>query len=180
MRKKQLPEAGSPKSVPEPQNHLLEADGPMPAANDQADTSPAAGSSEPELTPAAAADMSSGTWQFTEQLGNEETKTSEIEPETGQQSGGKRVAENKESVFESFTKMSESVFSLEGLKKAATWYIETTEKIANQALDFQEKATGWAKYTHFAPLFEAQQSIARKLVERSASAARTLWQIPNQ
>jgi hypothetical protein len=110
----------------------------------------------------------------------EESKQSEIKPETGQKSGGKRVAENKENVFEGFTKMSESVFSLEGLKKAATWYIETSEKIANQALDLQEKATSWAKYTPLAPLFEAQQSIARKLVERSASAARTLWQISNQ
>jgi hypothetical protein len=92
--------------------------------------------------------------------------------------GKKRVAENnREGMFESFSKISESVFSLEGVKKAAAWYIETSEKLANQALELQERATGWAKETPFAPLFEAQTSFARKFVERSASAARTLWQI---
>jgi hypothetical protein len=99
------------------------------------------------------------------------------QPEAGQKSGGKRVAENKEGIFESFTKINESVFTLEGVKKAAAWYIETSEKFANQALELQERATGWAKDTPFAPLFEAQNSFARKFVERSANAARTLWQI---
>jgi hypothetical protein len=109
-----------------------------------------------------------------------QSKPADAKPEAGPKSGGKRVAENREGVFESFTKMNDSVFSLDGVKKAAAWYIETSEKIAHQALEFQERATGWAKDTPFAPLFEAQHSIARKLVERSASAARTLWQIPNQ
>jgi len=102
-----------------------------------------------------------------------------VKAQAGQQSGGKRVADNREGAFDSFTKMSESVFSLEGMKKAAAWYIETSEKLANQALELQEKATGWAKDTPFASLFEAQHSIARKFVERSANAARTLWQIPS-
>lgn len=84
---------------------------------------------------------------------------------------------NREGMFDSINKMSESVFSLEGVKKAAAWYIETSEKLANQALELQERATGWAKDTPFAPLFEAQNSFARKFVERSANAARTLWQI---
>lgn len=106
-----------------------------------------------------------------------QSKRAEVKPETGQKSGGKRVADNREGVFESFTKMNDSVFSLEGVKKAAAWYIEAGEKLANHALEFQERATGWAKDTPFAPLFEAQHSIARKFVERSASAARTLWQI---
>jgi hypothetical protein len=92
--------------------------------------------------------------------------------------GGKIVAENnREGIFDSFGKINESVFSLDGVKKAAAWYIETSEKIANQALELQEKATGWAKDTPLAPLFEAQHSFARKFVERSATAARTLWQI---
>jgi hypothetical protein len=94
-----------------------------------------------------------------------------------QKSGGKRVADNREGIFEGFTKINESVFSFEGVKKAAAWYIETSEKLAHQALELQEKATGWAKDTPFAPLFEAQNSFARKFVERSANAARTLWQI---
>lgn len=80
-------------------------------------------------------------------------------------------------IFEGFAKINESFFSLEGVKKAAAWYIETGEKLANQTLELQEKATGWAKDTPFAPLFEAQTSFARKFVERSANAARTLWQI---
>ena len=87
------------------------------------------------------------------------------------------MAENREGVFDSFTKINESVFGLEGMKKAAAWYIETSEKLANQALELQEKAMGWAKDTPLAPLFEAQNSLARKIVEQSANAARTLWQI---
>jgi hypothetical protein len=106
-----------------------------------------------------------------------QSKQVDIEPEAGQKSGGKRVADNREGMFEGFTKMNDSVFSLDGVKKAAAWYIETSEKLAKQALELQEKATGWAKDTPFAPLFEAQHSMARKLVERSANAARTLWQI---
>ena len=82
-----------------------------------------------------------------------------------------------ENMFESFTKLNESILKLDGAKKAAAWYIEASEKFANQMIELQEKATGWAKETPFAPLFEAQSSIARKLVERSATAARNLWQL---
>lgn len=85
-----------------------------------------------------------------------------------------------EKMFESFSKMNESFLSLDGAKKAAAWYIETTEKFATQALELQEKATEWAKETPLAPIFEAQSSIARKLIERSASAARNLWHIEAQ
>jgi len=110
----------------------------------------------------------------------EHPKQADVKPVSEQKSGGKRVAD-KESAFDSFTKINESVFSLDAVKKAAAWYIETSEKLAHQALELQEKATGWAKDTPFAPLFEAQHSMARKFVERSANAARTLWQIqPNQ
>jgi hypothetical protein len=96
---------------------------------------------------------------------------------------GAKVAEklDSEKMFESFTKLGESFYSLDGMKKVAEWYIDTSEKLANQAIELQEKSVEWAKETPFAPLFEAQTSIARKLVERSASAARNLWQIqPNQ
>jgi hypothetical protein len=104
-----------------------------------------------------------------------QSKRAKVKPESGQKSGGTRMAEN--SILEGFTKINETVFSLEGVKKAAAWYIETSEKLANQALELQEKATGWAKDTPFAPWFEAQHSLARKFVERSADAARSLWQI---
>ena len=104
-------------------------------------------------------------------------KETDVEPNAGQKSGGKRVADNREGIFESFTKINDSVFNLEGVKKAAAWYIETSEKFAHQAIELQEKAMGWAKDTPLAPLFEAQNSFAHKFVERSANAARTLWQI---
>jgi hypothetical protein len=92
---------------------------------------------------------------------------------------GARMSEkmDSEKVFESFSKLGESFFSLDGMKKAAAWYIETSEKLANQAIELQEKSIGWVKETPLAPLFEAQTSMARKFVERSASAARNLWQI---
>jgi len=109
------------------------------------------------------------------------SKQTDVEPEAGQKSGGKRVAENREGVFESFAKINESVFSLDGVKKTAAWYIEASERLANQALELQEKAMGWAKDTPLASLFEAQNSLARKFVERSAHTARMLWQIqPSQ
>jgi Phasin protein len=85
--------------------------------------------------------------------------------------------ETRQGMFEAFSKMGETSFSIEGAKKAAAWYLDTTERVATQALELQEKATGWAKETPLASLFEAQQSIARKFVERSLTAARSLWQI---
>src|SRR5260370_5444061 len=84
---------------------------------------------------------------------------------------------DSEKMFESFSKLGESFFSLDGVKKAAAWYIETSEKLVNQAIELSEKSTGWAKETPLAPLFEAQTSLARKFLERSVSAARNLWQI---
>ena len=85
--------------------------------------------------------------------------------------------ETREGMFEAFSKMGETSFSIEGANKAAAWYLDTTERVATQALELQEKATGWAKETPLASLFEAQQSMARKFVERSLTAARSLWQI---
>jgi len=88
--------------------------------------------------------------------------------------------ETREGMFDAFSKMSEAFFSLEGAKKAAAWYINNSEKLAQQAIELQEKATVWAKETPFASLFETQTSLARKFVERSAAAARNLWQIEQQ
>lgn len=92
---------------------------------------------------------------------------------------GVKVSEkfSGEKVFESFTKLGESFFSVDGVKKAAAWYIETSEKLAHQAIELGEKGTSWAKETPLAPIFEAQTSMAKKFIERSASAARNLWQI---
>lgn len=85
--------------------------------------------------------------------------------------------EIREGMYEAFGKLGESFFSLDSAKKAAAWYIDTTERVATQALELQEKATGWAKETPLASLFEAQQSVARKLIAGSASAARNLWKL---
>jgi hypothetical protein len=87
--------------------------------------------------------------------------------------------ETREGMYESFSKFGESFFSVAGAKKAAAWYIDTSERVATQALELQEKATGWAKETPLATLFETQQSLARKFIERSASAARNLWKVEN-
>ena len=65
--------------------------------------------------------------------------------------------ETREGMYEAFSKLGESFFSIEGVKKAAAWYIDTTERVATQALELQEKATGWAKETPLASIFEAQQ-----------------------
>jgi hypothetical protein len=50
--------------------------------------------------------------------------------------------------------------------------------LAKQAIELQEKGSEWAKNTPLAPFLEMQTLIASKLVERSATAARDLWQIP--
>jgi hypothetical protein len=61
-------------------------------------------------------------------------------------------------VYEGMSRFAEKCFNPAGAKKAAAWYIDTTEKLATQALDFQVKATEWAKETPIYPLFEAQES----------------------
>ena len=135
-------------------------------------------SSEPKLvTPAQPEQERQGAEPRLTEPHTHPQQTHQVKPKTGQESGGKRVADNREGIYEGFSKINESMFSLEGVRKAAAWYIEASEKLANQALELQERATGWAKDTPFAPLFEAQHSFARKFVERSANAARTLWQI---
>jgi hypothetical protein len=88
------------------------------------------------------------------------------------------MAEKEHSgVYEGISRIAEKCMNPAGAKKAAAWYIDTTEKLATQALDFQAKATEWAKETPIYPLIEAQQTIGRKLVEQSVSTARSLWKL---
>jgi hypothetical protein len=97
-------------------------------------------------------------------------------PKTG---GAKKMAE-KESVsgmFGNVANLGAKLINVEGAKKFAAWYIDTTEKVANQAIDFQESATQWAKQTPLAPIFAAQYEYGKKIVERSANAARSLWRL---
>ena len=86
------------------------------------------------------------------------------------------MAEKESSMFEGLAGMS-NVFTVEGAKKFAAWYIDTSEKVAKQAIDFQASATQWAKETPLAPIFEAQLEYGKKFVERSATAARSLWRL---
>jgi hypothetical protein len=95
-------------------------------------------------------------------------------------SGGEKKMAEKESasgVFENVTNLGAKLINIEGAKKFAAWYIDTAEKVANQAIDFQESATQWAKETPLAPIFEAQYEYGKKTVERSANAARSLWRL---
>ncbi len=80
-------------------------------------------------------------------------------------------------VLESISSLGSDLLSVKGAKKVAAWYIDTTEKAANRAIDLEASATKWAKETPFAPIFEAQIEYGKKFVERSASAARSLWRL---
>jgi len=80
-------------------------------------------------------------------------------------------------VVESISNLGSNLLSVKRAKKFAAWYIDTSEKVANQAIDFQASATQWAKETRLAPIFEAQIKYGKKFVERSANAARSLWRL---
>ncbi len=104
---------------------------------------------------------------------DKEVSASEAEKTISTQFGGEKMAERMKEGFESVA----DLFGFEGARKAAAFYIDTSEKLAREALDFEAKAAEWAKDTPFKPLLDAQASIGRKFVELSASAARKLWQI---
>ena len=93
--------------------------------------------------------------------------------------GEKKVMSEKQAsgLFENITNYGSKMLNLDGAKKFAAWYIDTSEKVAENALEFQKTATAWAKETPLAPIFEAQQEFGKKLVARSSSAARTIWRL---
>lgn len=84
---------------------------------------------------------------------------------------------NGSGVFEKISNLGSNLLKMDGAKKFAGWYIDTSEKFANQAIDFQASATEWAKETPLAPIFAAQVEFGKKVVERSATAARSLWRL---
>jgi hypothetical protein len=88
-------------------------------------------------------------------------------------------AEQRARLFDNLSDLRKNMFSVEGAKKVAAWYIDTSEKLANGVLDFQASTTEWAKETPLAPIIEAQQELGRKFVKRSAEVARTVWQLNN-
>jgi hypothetical protein len=83
----------------------------------------------------------------------------------------------REGIFDNIAEFSRSVLSPDSAKKFASWYIDASEKMANDVIDFQATATTWAKETPLAPVFEAQQEFGRKFVQKSAEAARKIWQL---
>jgi hypothetical protein len=93
---------------------------------------------------------------------------------------GVRAMDDKENesseLFEGFSDMTKTLFNPERAKKVAALWIDNSEKVAEQALKFQAKATEWSKNTMFAPVFEMQNSIARSCVEITAKTARRFWQ----
>jgi hypothetical protein len=97
-----------------------------------------------------------------------------------QKSRGEKKMSEKESasgVFENVANLGAKLLNVERAKEFAAWYIDTTEKVANQTIYFQESATRWAKETPLAPIFEAQYEYGKKIIERSANAARSLWRL---
>ena len=92
-------------------------------------------------------------------------------------SENKTMENSEKDMFENISELGRASFSLEGAKKLATLYIESSERLAKQVLDIQAKATEWAKDTPLAVVFETQNSMGRKLIELSAGTARRLWRI---
>lgn len=90
-----------------------------------------------------------------------------------------KTKERAEKAAESVANLGKKYLSLDGAKKFAAWYIDTSEKMANGVLDYQTSATKWAKSTALAPVFEAQHDFGSKFVKRSAEVARKIWQIEN-
>jgi hypothetical protein len=94
---------------------------------------------------------------------------------------GVRTMDDKENassrLFEGLSEATNTLFSPESARKIAALWIDSGEKVASQALEFQAKATEWSKNTMFAPIFEMQNSMARNYVELSAKSARQFWQL---
>lgn len=59
-------------------------------------------------------------------------------------------------------------------KKAAELYVESGERIGKMMLELHERSTSWAKETMLAPLFEAQRSAGKQMMESSVEMARKM------
>ena len=88
-----------------------------------------------------------------------------------------KMDDREKGAFQGVSETAAALFSTEAAKKIAALSIETSERLANGALDFQAKATEWAKDTPFGAVFEAQNSIGRKFAELSVDASRRLWRV---
>jgi len=90
-----------------------------------------------------------------------------------------KTKERVEKATENPAALGSQLFSADGLKKVAAWYIGTSEKVANGILEYQANASEWAKSTALAPIFDAQRDFSAKFVKRSAEVARKICQIEN-
>src|SRR5258708_2666663 len=78
-------------------------------------------------------------------------------PADDHETGVKTMADKESAtsgLFEGLSEATKTLFSPESAKKIAALWIDSGEKVANQALEFQTKATEWSKNTMFAPIFE--------------------------
>jgi hypothetical protein len=71
--------------------------------------------------------------------------------------------DREKSAFPAVSEITAAFFSTEGTKRIAALSIETSERLTKSVLDFQAKASEWAKDTPFGTMFEAQNSIGRPL-----------------
>jgi len=90
------------------------------------------------------------------------------------------MEDREKGALQGFSEIASALFSTERARKVAALSIETSERFAKSALDFQANACEWAKDTPLGPLFEAQNSAARKFVRISVDAARRLWKVDEQ
>ena len=83
-------------------------------------------------------------------------------------------------VFGNVTDLGKQFLNMDRAKKFAAWYIDNSEKMSSGVLDYQARATEWAKGTPLGPIFEAQFDFSRKFVKRSAEIARKIWQVDSR
>ena len=110
-------------------------------------------------------------------LGGDSAQRSDLRQRksAGAQAGEKAQTEDK---FKSVMPRGESSCVFDGMKSALACKIRNSERLANQAIALQEQSSRWAENTPLAPFFEMQASIARKIVECAATAARSFLAYP--
>jgi hypothetical protein len=60
-------------------------------------------------------------------------------------------------------------------RQFAELYLDSSQKIGEAMLDLHEKSTMWARETPLNPLFEAQRSAGKQMLEGSIELARKAW-----
>ncbi len=68
----------------------------------------------------------------------------------------------------------------DGAKKVAALYIDNSEKLGLAMLDLHEKSTTWARQTGLEPLFEAQRSAGKQILDNSVVLVRKLFGIEKE